>query len=82
MQDSKNFLLTDQEGNNIAVISKKGKATPKEFNAAIELAVKEHFCAETVKIKRFQDDMTFDVSTKEDGIKCIREFYLEQVPIY
>ena len=37
-----NFLLTDDEGNNIAVISKKGKATPTEFNKAIELAVKEH----------------------------------------
>jgi len=78
---NKHFLLTEG-GNNIAVISKKGKASPSEFNTAIELAVKEHFIADEVKIDRFEDDMTFDVETNEDGEKCLREFYLEEIVVY
>ena len=82
MQDDKNFLLTDNEGNNIAVISKKDKGSPSEFNAAIEEAVKEHFVADKVKMDRFEDDMEFVIETEEDGEECIRTFTLEEIVVY
>lgn len=82
MQDDKHFLLTDDEGNNIAVISKKDKASPSEFNSAIELAVKEHFCANNAKISRFEDTMKFTVETDEDGDENCRTFELEEIAVY
>jgi hypothetical protein len=80
--ENKNFLLADDEGNNIAVISKKDKATPGEFNKAVELAIKEHFIADEVKIDRHEDAMKFDADTEEEGEKCIRTFTLEEIVIY
>jgi len=79
---NKNFLLTDDEGNNIAVISKKNKATPSEFNSAIGLAVKEHFCAESFIVNRTEDEMKFSVTTKEDEDENIRNFTLEEIALY
>ena len=78
----KHFLLTDDEGNNIAVITKKGKATPSEFNDAIALAVREHFCAASSKVDRVEDELTLTVETIEDGDENIRDFTLEEIAIY
>lgn len=76
------FLLTDDEGNNIAVISKKGKASPSEFNSAIELAIKEHFVADEVSIERNEDDLELTATTEEDGEESIRDFTLEEIVVY
>ena len=80
--DDKNFILADNEGNYIAVISKKGKGSPSEFNAAIELAVKEHFCAEKAIINRVEDAMEFSVETIEDEDENLRDFTLEEITVY
>jgi len=82
MQSKRHFLLTDGEGNNIAVISKKGKATPKEFNDAIVLAIKEHFVADDVSIERVEDELKFTATTEEDGDTNIRDFTLEEIAVY
>lgn len=79
---NKNFLLKDDEGNNIAVISKKGKASPSEFNGAIALAIKEHFNAESVKINRVEDELKLTAETVEDEDENIRDFTLEEIALY
>jgi hypothetical protein len=82
VDSNSSFLLQDDEGNNIAVISKKGKRTPSKFNAAIGLAVKEHFNADSVVVNRVEDELTLTVDTIEDEEKNIRVFTLEQIEIY
>jgi len=83
MQSNRHFLLTDAEGNNIAVISKKGKASPSEFNSAIGLAVKEHFCVEKVSIERIEDELKLTATTlDEDDEEDVRDFTLEEIALY
>lgn len=82
MQSNKRFLLTDIEGNNIAVISKKGKASPSEFNSAIELAVKEHFNADKVSVFRADDELELTAESDEDGDVNIRDFTLKEIVVY
>ena len=79
----KNFLLTDDEGNNIAVISKKDKASPSEFNKAIALAINEHFIVSKTKINRVEDELKLTAeSTDEDDEIEIRDFELEEIAVY
>lgn len=82
MFDDKSFLLTDDEGVNIAVISKKDKATPSEFNDAIATAIKDHFGTNEVTINRVEDSMEFDADTVENEEECIRSFTLEEITVY
>jgi hypothetical protein len=80
----KNFLLTDTDYNiPIAVISKEGKATPSEFNKAIELAINEHYIMEKTNVSRFEDEMTFEAtSVCEDDFTHIRAFILTEIAVY
>lgn len=82
MQSDRNFLLTDDEGNNIAVISKKGKATPKEFNDAIGLAIKEHFVVDSVVVNRVEDELKLTAFSLEGNEEEIRDFTLEEIVVY
>ena len=83
MQSNRNFLLIDAEGNNIAVISKKGKASPHAFNNAIGLAVNEHFIVNKSEVFRVEDELTLTVtSVDEDGEVEIRDFTLEEITVY
>lgn len=78
----KHFLLTDDEGNNIAVISKKEKDSPSKLDSAIALAIKEHFIADKVKIDRKKGDFRLTATTEEDGDENIRDFTLEEIALY
>ena len=83
MSISIHYLLTQDQGDNIAVIRKKGKASPAEFNKAIKLAIKEHFCVSGVNVHRKFDDMLFKVSWREeDGPMRKEEFILSEIEIY
>ncbi len=83
MQSKKHFLLTDAEGNNISVISKKDKASPSEFNNAIALAINEHFIVSKTKVFRVEDELKLTAeSTDEDDEVEIRDFTLEEIAVY
>ncbi len=83
MQSNRHFLLTDKEGNNIAVISKKDKASPSEFNNAIALAINEHFIVSKTKVFRAEDELKLTAeSTDEDNEIEMRDFDLEEVAVY
>jgi len=83
MKSNKHFLLKDDNGDNIAVISKKGKGSPSEFNSAIELAVKEHFCVEKVSVDRVEDELKLTATTLDaDDEEEIRDFTLEEIAVY
>jgi len=77
-----NFLVTDDEGNNIAVISKKANDKQKDFKNKISLAIKEHFCADKAKVTLQKEALKFSASTTEDGETCLRDFTLEKVAVY
>ena len=58
------------------------KSSPSEFNSAIELAVKEHFCADKVSVLRVEDELKLTAESDEDGDVNVRDFTLEEIAIY
>jgi hypothetical protein len=78
----KNFLLTDYN-TPIAVISKEGKASPIEFNRAIELAINEHFLETKTTVRRVEDEMEFHAQSEdEDEFISLRYFTLTEIAAY
>jgi uncharacterized protein (DUF1697 family) len=86
LKTSRNLLLTCEDGN-IAVISCiKGKA--KQITAKIELAIKEHYNADSVfivdsyTIDNLTEPQKFEVHIFNDGADFYDTFTLEFIEIY